>query len=95
MDFGAFTATEAGAVVVLYALVVGVAIYRELTWGHFVAALEHSVQDIGMVMLIIIMAAALGHVVDTGVVGAYQRSDRLAKRRVLLEQWEQFLTAAN
>lgn len=61
--FGAFTATEAGAVVVLYALVVGVAIYRELTWGHFVAALEHSVQDIGMVMLIIVMAAALGHVV--------------------------------
>lgn len=35
--------------------------------------------------------AALGHMVDTGVVGAYQRSDRLQKRRVLLEQWTAFL----
>ncbi len=35
--------------------------------------------------------ACLGHVVDTGVVGAYQRSDRLEKRRALLRQWEAFL----
>jgi integrase len=35
--------------------------------------------------------ACLGHVVDAGVVGAYQRSDRLEKRRALLEQWERFL----
>jgi tripartite ATP-independent transporter DctM subunit len=61
--FGAFTATEAGAVVVVYALVVGVLIYREMTWKTFNDALRHSVHDLGMVMLIIIMAAALGHVV--------------------------------
>jgi TRAP-type transport system large permease protein len=61
--FGAFTATEAGAVVVVYALVVGVLIYRELKWKTLWEALAHSVRDIGMVMLIIIMAAALGHVV--------------------------------
>lgn len=61
--FGAFTATEAGAVVVGYALFVGVFVYRELTWKMFVEALGHSVQDVGMVMLIIIMAAALGHVI--------------------------------
>lgn len=36
--------------------------------------------------------AVLGHIVDAGVVGAYQRSDRLAKRRALLEQWTRFLT---
>lgn len=35
--------------------------------------------------------ATLGHAVDTGVVGAYQRSDRLEKRRALLEQWAAFL----
>jgi integrase len=34
---------------------------------------------------------ALGHKVDVGIVGAYQRSDRLDKRRVLMEQWEAFL----
>lgn len=35
--------------------------------------------------------AALGHMVDAGVVGAYQRSDRLEKRRSLIEQWESWL----
>ena len=39
--------------------------------------------------------ACLGHAVDTGVVGAYQRSDRLAKRRKLLEEWRSFLTQAS
>ena len=35
--------------------------------------------------------ACLGHVVDTGVQAAYQRSDRLEKRRLLLHEWEVFL----
>ncbi len=35
--------------------------------------------------------AALGHVVDVGVVAAYQRSDRFAARRNLLEKWSQLL----
>jgi integrase len=32
--------------------------------------------------------AALGHIVDSGVVGAYQRSDRIEKRRAVMELWE-------
>lgn len=36
--------------------------------------------------------AALGHMVDAGVVGAYQRSDRLEKRRILMQQWSDWLT---
>ncbi|EDP66446.1 TRAP dicarboxylate transporter- DctM subunit [alpha proteobacterium BAL199] len=59
--FGLFTATEAGAVVVLYALAVGVLIYRELTWAKLIDAMRDSIFDIGMVMLIIVMAAVLGH----------------------------------
>jgi len=59
--FGFFTATEAGAVVVAYALVVGVFVYREMSWKDFVQALNHSVIDIGMVMLIIILSAVVGH----------------------------------
>ena len=35
---------------------------------------------------------ALGHSVDTGVVGAYQRSDRLEKRRFLLNDWSRFVS---
>ncbi len=34
---------------------------------------------------------ALGHSVDTGVIGAYQRSDRLEKRRSLMITWTQYL----
>jgi integrase len=37
--------------------------------------------------------SVLGHAVDSGVVGSYQRSDRLDKRRALLEAWEAFLLA--
>lgn len=37
--------------------------------------------------------AALGHAVDSGVVAAYQRSDRFDKRKALLEKWEAFLLA--
>lgn len=37
--------------------------------------------------------AVLGHAVDTGVVGAYQRSDRLEKRRHVLGIWSKYLTA--
>lgn len=36
--------------------------------------------------------SALGHKVDSGVVGAYQRSDRLEKRRALMEDWASFVT---
>ena len=36
--------------------------------------------------------ACLGHAVDAGVVGAYQRSDRLAKYRALMTKWAEFLT---
>lgn len=35
--------------------------------------------------------ACLGHVVDDGVVRAYQRSDRLEARRKLLARWAQFI----
>ena len=39
--------------------------------------------------------ACLGHAVDAGVVGAYQRSDRLARRQNLLIQWEKFVVNSN
>lgn len=38
-----------------------------------------------------IKESALGHHVDAGVVGAYQRSDRLEKRRTLMHRWAEFL----
>ena len=37
--------------------------------------------------------SALGHQVDSGEERAYQRSDRLEKRALLMTQWAEFLTA--
>ena len=38
--------------------------------------------------------SALGHKVDAGVVGAYQRSDRLEKRRTLMNEWAAFISSS-
>ena len=61
--FGLFTATEAGAFLVGYALFIGFFIYRELTWEKLYEATKSSVSDLGMVMLLIMMAAVLGYAV--------------------------------
>lgn len=59
--FGLFTATEAGAFLVFYALFIGIFVYRELTWEKFYEATRNSVSDLGMIMLLIMMAAVLGY----------------------------------
>jgi len=59
--FGIFTATEAGAFLVFYALGVGLFIYRELNFARLKEAIFGSISDLGMVMLLIIMAAVLGY----------------------------------
>ena len=61
--FGFFTATEAGAFAIFYALFVGVVIYRELSLTKVIEVMRNSLTDIGMIMLIIIMSAPLGHVI--------------------------------
>jgi len=59
--FGLFTATEAGAFLVFYALFVGAVIYRDLNLKALYQAGRESVSDIGMVMLLIMAAAILGY----------------------------------
>jgi tripartite ATP-independent transporter DctM subunit len=61
--FGIFTPSEVGAFAVAYAIVVGVVAYRELDWKRFNDALRHSVHDIGMIMLIIMLSAMIGYVI--------------------------------
>ncbi|MDN3711307.1 TRAP transporter large permease subunit [Paracoccus cavernae] len=46
-----------------YALVVGVVIYRELSFAAIVDALLLSVRDIGMIMFIILLSGAFGYVI--------------------------------
>jgi tripartite ATP-independent transporter DctM subunit len=61
--FGIFTPSEVGAFAVAYAILVGVFAYRELDWKRFTEALGHSVTDIGMIMLIIMLSAMIGYVI--------------------------------
>jgi tripartite ATP-independent transporter DctM subunit len=50
---GVFTATEAGAVAVAYAVFVGLAVTRELTWRHIRQALSHCVVVSAVVFLLV------------------------------------------
>lgn len=61
--FGLFTATEAGAFLVFYALFIGAFVYRELTLDRMRAAMEASINDLGMIMLLIMMAGVLGYAI--------------------------------
>ncbi|SFS51847.1 TRAP transporter, DctM subunit [Sulfitobacter marinus] len=61
--FGIFTATEAGAFLVFYALFIGIFIYHELTLAKMFEALETSLHDLGMIMLLIMMAGVLGYAI--------------------------------
>jgi tripartite ATP-independent transporter DctM subunit len=55
---GIFTATESSCIAVIYALLVTVFVYRQMTWDGFVHATMGAVRTTAMVLLIIGMAAA-------------------------------------
>ncbi|MDR1932748.1 MAG: TRAP transporter large permease [Spirochaetales bacterium] len=62
---GLFTASEAGAFAVVYAFLVGVFIYRELTLKKLWEVLRLTAADIGVIMFIIVCSSAFGYVVVT------------------------------
>lgn len=55
--FGVFTATEAGAIAFVYAILCGSLLYRKLTFANFIASIRESALDT-VVIAIIIAAAA-------------------------------------
>ena len=61
--YGIFTPSEAGAFAVAYAIFVGMVIYRELSLKQLLDALRHSVSDIGMIMLIIMLSSMIGYMI--------------------------------
>lgn len=58
--FGIFTPTEAGAMAVLFCIVIGVFLYKELKWEHFPIILKNTVLSTSSVMLIIVAASVFG-----------------------------------
>lgn len=63
---GIFTPSEAGAFAVVYALMVGLFVYRELDGPKIRHALKEAVEDNAIILLIISMAAILGYVLAYG-----------------------------
>ena len=55
---GIFTATESSCIAVLYALLITVFVYRQMSWSDFVHATQGAVRTTAMVLLIIGTAAA-------------------------------------
>ena len=58
---GVFTPSEIGAFAVVYALIVGLAIYRELGQANFLDAMENSLSDVGSVMFLIALSAIFSY----------------------------------
>jgi tripartite ATP-independent transporter DctM subunit len=57
---GVFTATESSCVAVVYAIIVTVFVYRQLTWNGFVEATLGAVRTTAMVLLVIGTASSFG-----------------------------------
>ncbi len=61
LRFGLFTPTEAGAMAVLAAVLIGVFVYKELEWRHIKPILLDTIYGTGTVVLIIVSASVFGY----------------------------------
>ena len=61
LRFGLFTPTEAGAMAVLAAILIGFFVYKELKINHFVPILKDTIYGTGTVVLIIVSASVFGY----------------------------------
>lgn len=58
---GMFTPSEAGAFACIYAILVGIVAYKELTWSKLKKTLEDTVVDVGMVMILIALSSIFSY----------------------------------
>ncbi|MDR1955232.1 MAG: TRAP transporter large permease [Treponema sp.] len=61
--FGVFTPSESGAFAVVYAILIGKFVYKELNWENFKAALITTLKDNGAIMLIIAMSGPFSYAI--------------------------------
>ena len=61
---GVFTATEAAAIAVLYALGLTIFVYRTLKWEYFIKAASKAVKTTGVILLLIGISATFGYLIS-------------------------------
>ncbi|GAJ00739.1 unnamed protein product, partial [marine sediment metagenome] len=61
LRFGLLVPSEAGAFASIYALAIGLLVYRELTWEKFKDAVYNTIMDIGMIMFLIAMSGLISY----------------------------------
>lgn len=61
LRFGLMLSSEAGALASVYALAVGLLVYRELTWEKFKNAIYDTILDVGMIMFLIAMSGLISY----------------------------------
>lgn len=61
LRFGLLVPSEVGAAAAIYAIVLGLLVYRDLTWQGFVRAMRQSVLDIGAIMMLIAMSGLVSY----------------------------------
>ncbi|MDR2601710.1 MAG: TRAP transporter large permease [Spirochaetaceae bacterium] len=59
--FGIFTPSESGAFACVYAIFVGVVVYRELTFKTFLQTLKDTASDIGVIMILVSLSGIFGY----------------------------------
>jgi len=61
--FGLFTPSEAGAFAVVYAFIIGTAVYKELTLKGAFEVFRQTINDTGMIMFIIACSGIFGYII--------------------------------
>jgi tripartite ATP-independent transporter DctM subunit len=61
--FGVFTPSESGAFAVIYSILIGKFVYKELNWQNFKQALITTLKDNGAIMLIIAMSGPFSYAI--------------------------------
>lgn len=59
--FGVFTPSESGAFACVYAIVIGVFVYKELTWKKFVESVRGTARDIGIIMILVSLSGIISY----------------------------------
>ncbi len=60
---GVFTSAEGGAFAVVYAIIIGKFVYKELTWKKFMACLKNACVDTGVILLIVCLSGIFSYVI--------------------------------